>query len=319
MNTYDRGVNDSHNRVPRAGALVTLLIAVLLLLAACGGAAETAPSITEEDTAAVVEPTVELTETEEPATADIVASDVPATSEPDPTAPPEPTTEPTPEPAGLSLPDGLCANPYFPVVDGTTYTYQTEIPDFGPSTYSFTFANVTPVSFDMILGDAEADYVTYTWQCLEDGLLSPNLQFNTGGPDITIETIESSGVTFPSPDNVEVGHTWNSRYVFSTDMGAVGLGDMQMSQTIELVNEIVAIEPITTAYGTFDEAVKVASTGVIEITTTMEGTALPAMTIDMSSTTWYVEGIGRVRSEELSDMMGTGEMTPTITELISIE
>ncbi|MEZ4518010.1 MAG: hypothetical protein R3C44_14715 [Chloroflexota bacterium] len=116
-----------------------------------------------------------------------------------PTAVPEPTEAPTetPEPEGIALPEGLCANPYFPVAEGVSYTYQTDIPDLGPSITTFTFANVTPTSFDMLLGDDETNYVTYTWQCLEDGLLSPSIQFNTPGPDITVEAVEASGFHTP--------------------------------------------------------------------------------------------------------------------------
>jgi hypothetical protein len=301
-----------------------VLLVALLMLAACGGETPAASDADapEADVAAVVEPTTEVIEPEAAPTEPPAApTDVPATPAPDPTAVPtdEPTAEPVAEANGLVLPDGLCANPYFPVVEGRTYTYQATVPDFGTSTYSFTFANVTDTTFDWLLGADGETLVTYTWQCTEDGLLSPNIQFSTGGPEITVETIESSGITFPTADTVEVGTTWTTRHVFNTTIGDTGIGAMTTTNTVEMVNEIVAIEPVTVPYGEFDEAIKVQSTGTMSMVSSLGGEALPAVSFDMATNTWYVEGVGQVRSEDLSDLMGTGDSAATVTELVSIE
>lgn len=306
--------------------LLLILLLGVLALAACGGDADTTAPTAEDAIAtepvAVVEPTEAMLPTDEPSPA--IVEEPTAVAEA-PTAVLEPTEAPTVEPAPeadddsqLSLPEGLCANPFFPVVEGRTYTYQTEVPDFGVSTYSFSFTNVTPTSFDWVLGSEGEDVVTYTWQCTEEGLLSPNIQLNTG-IDVSIELLESSGITFPVPDNVSVGSTWTTRYVTRTTIGDTGLGAMETNQTIEVVSEIVGVEPVSVPYGDFDEAIKVQTTGTIEMATMLNGEALPATTFDFASNTWYVEGIGQVRSEDLSDFMGTGEVTPTVTELVSID
>jgi hypothetical protein len=303
--------------------LLIVLLFALLMLAACGGDTPAATDAgPEADVAAVAKPTTEVLEAE-PAPTEPPAppTDAPPTAAPEPTAVPtdEPTAEPATESAGLALPDGLCANPYFPVVEGRTYTYQSTVPDFGTSTYSFTFANVTDTSFDWLLGTDGETLVTYTWQCTADGLLSPNIQLSTGGPEITIETIESSGVTFPTAANVQVGTTWTTRHVFNTIIGDTGIGAMTTSNTVGMVNEIVAIEPVTTPYGEFEEAIKVQATGTMSMVSSLNGEALPAVSFDMATNTWYVEGVGQVRSEDLSDLMGTGDSAPTVTELVSIE
>lgn len=319
MNTYDSGERSSQTHRSRTVTTALVLLALILALTACGGAAGTAESPAATDQAPSAAAPTGLADTAVAPTEIILPADVSPTTAPKPTAILVPTAEPTADMQGIVLPDGLCANPYFPVVDGAIYTYQTDAPDFGPTTYSLTFANVTSNSFDMILGDNETDIVTYTWQCLEDGLLSPNVQLNAPGLDMTIETVEASGITFPTPENIEVGHTWTTRSVVNSTVADMGAGAMQTQQTTELINEIVAIEPVTTPYGSFENAVKVQSTGMMEMITTMGDITLPAMSIDMSSNAWYVENVGRVRSEDLSDLFGTGELNPSITELISID
>lgn len=334
MNTLPREKTVSQDtNAARNLVIALLLLSLMLILAACGGGAETAgetaapDDAASEDVAAIVVPTAETTAptAESPDEAAPEPTDIPPTAEP-PTAEPEPTEAPTEEPPAeadddsqlLALPDGLCANPFFPVIEGRTYTYQTEVPEFGVSTYSFSFTNVTPTSFDWVLGSEGQDVVTYTWQCTEEGLLSPNIQLNTG-INVDIELLESSGITFPVPDNVSVGSTWTTRYVTRTTIGDTGLGAIETNQTVEVVSEIVAVEPVSVPYGDFDEAIKVQTTGTMEMANMLNGEALPATTFDFASNTWYVEGIGQVRSEDLSDFMGTGEVTPTVTELVSIE
>lgn len=297
--------------------MALLCAVVMVLAAACGGGEEstaTPPEAAPTEVAAVA-----------PEAAEEVAEEVPtAAPEPTeaaPTAVPEPTAAPTEAPAAelAALPEGPCANPYFPVVNGARYTYQTEVPEMGPTTATFAFANVTENSFDMALLDGEDTIVTYTWQCLEDGLQSPLMQFNSG-PDVVIETVEASGVTLPAPEDLEVGYTWNTRLVYRTYIGDENTGIMQMDQTMEMVNEVVAIEPIETAYGAFDEALKIQATGTLEIATTMGDTVLPASSINTTGITWFVKDIGRVRSEDYTDFFGTGEdVAAIVTELIAIE
>lgn len=316
MNTFYRGVLGSNSRKPGTAAPAALLMVVILSLSSCGGdPAETVASPAEAGPTSTVAIFSEAAEPQQPVA--VAPTDEPPTAALEPTV--EPIIAPTLEPEGASLPEGLCANPYFPVIEGARYTYQTETPAAGPTTYSFTFSNVTPTSFDMVLGDTETALVTYTWQCLEEGLLSPSIQFNAGGPEMTIETVEASGITFPSPENISVGYTWTTRQVFTTTMGDMGAGEMQMYQTMEQANEIIAIEPVTTPYGSFEEAVKVQSTGTMDIVMSMSGVEMPPTTVKMSGASWYVKDVGRVRSEDLSDFFGTGEPTPTISELISIE
>ncbi|MEZ4518009.1 MAG: hypothetical protein R3C44_14710 [Chloroflexota bacterium] len=102
-------------------------------------------------------------------------------------------------------------------------------------------------------------------------------------------------------------------------MADTGFGAIDAHQVMEMTNEIVGIESVTVPYGSFDNAIKVVSTGTLEMTTSMGDTEMPAMSIDTSNVTWYVENVGRVRSEDLSDSFGTGDASSTVTELISIE
>ena len=315
MNTFTHGAERPGNRNTKRVLLGVTLLIMILAMSACGGSAsETAEVPTQDSPAVAVEPTQESAE---PVATEVIApTEVPSTDVP-PTAV-EPTNEPTTESSEVTLPEGLCANPYFPVVEGAKYTYQSESASLGPSTSAFVFSNVTPSSFDMDLIVDDDSFITYTWQCFEDGLLSPSAQFNNG-LDMTVELVESSGITFPTSGNIKVGETWTTHYVLNATMPDSGAGAMNIDETMDLVNEIVAIEPVSTPYGDFDDAVKVQTTGTINMISSMGDTELPAMIINMSSNTWYVKDVGRVRSEEMTDLFAADDSEPFVSELISIE
>lgn len=312
LNTSPRSTSQRQAHRLYAGVLAVLL---LLLFTACGGttlpesAATEPPPVTEP--APVAEVATEAAPTDEPPPTD------PPPTEAPPTELPEPTDEPATEPVtgGAS---GNCANPYFPVTDGRTLVYQSTDPVGGPTTYSITYGNSSDGGFTATFSmEGQPEPFTLEWVCTDEGLLSPNLSTmlaETAG--IEVEVLESSGVTLPTADEMEVGATWTTSYVMQLIFTDDTIGSMTMNQSIANTSEIVAVESVTVPYGTFD-ALRIESTGAVEMSMDLDGTPMPAPGVDISSTSWYVEGIGMVR-EEMPDLMGTGA-GPTITELVDIQ
>lgn len=302
-------------RPVRLACLVVLTALFMLLLAACGGSTlpESQPTaLPATEPAPVAEaPTDSPVPTDVPDPTEVPATEIPATE-----PAPEPTEEPSAEPVANAV-TGNCVNPYFPVTDGRTMVYESTDPLAGTTSYSITYGNTSEGGFTATFTlEGQEESFTMEWTCTEAGLLSPNLSGLLGDMEgIEVEVLEASGVTLPSADEMEVGATWSTNYAMRMTFSDESLGSMVMNQTIANSSEIVARESVTVPYGTFD-ALRIESSGTVQMAMDLEGTPMPAPSVDITSTSWYVEGIGMVR-EETPDMMGTGA-GPSITELVDI-
>jgi len=83
-----------------------------------------------------------------------------------------------------------------------------------------------------------------------------------------------------------------------------------------MTNTVTAIEAISVPAGDFPNAVRVETASSIGSVISMGGQAQPGVTLEMPYTSWYVEGVGLVRTE-MPDFFGDG--ANYITELVSYE
>ncbi len=305
------------SRFKRCLTIGLLAIAVLLMISACGGS--TLPDAEPTDLPEITESApVATLATDAPAPTELpAATEAPPTDIP-PTEPaPEPTDAPTTEPVS-NVAGGNCVNPYFPVTDGRTLVYQSSDPLGGSTTYSITYGNTSDGGFTATFAlEGQPEPLTLEWVCTEEGLLSPNLSSMLGeATGLEIEVLEASGVTLPAADEMEIGATWSANYAMRMVFSDESIGSMVMNQTISNSSEIVGRESVTVPYGTFD-ALRIETSGTVEVAMDLDGTPMPAPGIEINSTTWYVDGIGMVR-EETPDLMGTGA-GPSITELVDIQ
>jgi hypothetical protein len=304
---------------PAALIVLTLLFG-LLALAACGGdepaneaaiATEVVAATEAPADAAPVEATVATEPTAAPPTA------TPPTAEPT-AAPAEPT--PTLATAGetAALPTGDCSNAFYPVIEGRTLRYANNIPGFGVTEHAITHSDVTDSSFTATTDLGDGNVLTQTWTCSGEGLLQPEFsQLPTGDQvTLTIEFVESSGLTIPAADQFQAGTTWTTRYVANATLSDSGAGEMLMEQTTELTHTVIGPETITVPAGEF-EAMRVETTGNVIAVTSVGGVAVPPTEIPMSFVSWYAENVGLVR-QEWTDLFGAGSEAVT-TELVAIE
>lgn len=292
------------------------LLLALLTLAACGG---DAPA---EEAAEVVAPTKAVAEaapTE--AAAEATAEPAAAPTEVPPTAAPTEAAEPTPIPAPadetVALPAGDCSNPFYPVVEGRTLRYANNIPGLGVTEHTITHSDVTDTSFTATTDLGEGNVLTQTWTCSGEGLLQPEFSQLPTGEDVTltIEFVESSGLTIPAADQFEAGSSWTTRYVANATLSDSGAGEMLMEQTTELTHTVIGPESITVPAGTF-EAMRVETAGNVSAVTTVGGVSVPPTEFTLNFVSWYAEGVGLVR-QEWTDMMGAS--SAATTELVAIE
>lgn len=302
------------NYSQRAVIWLALLLA-LLALAACGGDAPADEATLATEVAAPTEAVAEAVAeaTAEPAA---VPTDVPPTA-----VPTEAVAEPTPTPAPaddtVALPAGDCSNPFYPVVEGRTLRYANNIPGLGVTEHTITHSDVTDTSFTATTDLGEGNVLTQTWTCSGEGLLQPEFSQLPTGEDVTltIEFVESSGLTIPAADQFEVGATWTTRYVANATLSDSGAGEMLMEQTTELTHTVVGAETVTVPAGEF-EAMRVETAGNVSAVTTVGGVSVPPTEFPLNFVSWYVEGVGLVR-QEWTDLMGAG--SAATTELVAIE
>lgn len=245
---------------------------------------------TQVEEAAPTEPME--TETQEPREQE--TTQAPAESEPT-----IETTEPTLEDQAQG--QSACYHPFFPVVDGASWTY--EYPSGGGYTLRIEETGEDTFTMTQIMSDEETKF-TVDWYCSEAGLLRGSFAqvdilsqttSEEGVPEMTFETLEWEGETLPAPELMEIGYTWTSKYALSAEMNLEGFSQT-MEVNVSIDHEIGAIEAVTVPAGNFPEAYRVDSTGNIEMVMMMGESANPLSNFEFNFSTWYVKGVGMVQS-----------------------
>jgi len=145
------------------------------------------------------------------------------------------------------------------------------------------------------------------WYCSEKGILRGSfgqvdlLNQAAGGeetPKFEFEAIEWEGETLPSPELIELDYAWTSNYKLSANLEIEGIS--QTSEVrVSIAHKIGAVESITVPAGTFPEAVRVDSYGEIDMILVMGESTIPFSGFGFGYSTWYVEGLGMVKSSNI--------------------
>ena len=204
----------------------------------------------------------------------------------------------------LATGNGLCANVYYPVINGGTWGYQ------GTSTAAedFSFTNtITSVREDGFTVTVEFDDVTLVqeWACTPEGILALDSGGGTAGTvttsdiNLEMETQNASGITYPT--EILAGSTWAHTVDYTGKMDVAGepvdvSGDTTYNYTA------IGVESISVPAGTFD-AMKVEVITIINISMTIQGSEVP-VTFTSTATSWFAEGVGWVKSDSMSDLFG---------------
>jgi len=114
-----------------------------------------------------------------------------------------------------------------------------------------------------------------------------------------METQNVSGITYPNI--ILPGNTWAHTLDYTGKMDVAGefvnvSGDTTYSYTA------IGIENVTVPAGTFD-AMKIEVITTININMTIQGSEVP-VTVTSTSTSWFAEDVGWVKSDSTSDVLG---------------
>jgi hypothetical protein len=209
---------------------------------------------------------------------------------------------------------GLCANAYYPVREGSTWTYQSTGGPVGG--YGFT-DTITSVRDDGFTLTSQFDELTRTqeWGCKPEGLVALQLggtsaaTLNSQDMQLNLDVNNVSGVTFPSA--IAPGDEWQHNLEFTgkmmiADQEAEATGNAQSSFTA------IGIETVTVPAGTF-EAMKIRIDTTLNINATFQGVSVP-VTVTGPYDYWFVQGVGWVKAS------GTGNVGgESFTETIELQ
>jgi hypothetical protein len=191
---------------------------------------------------------------------------------------------------------GQCANAYYPVREGATWTYSSS---GGPTGgYGFT-DTITSVRDDGFTLTTKFDDLTRTqeWGCTSEGLIALQLggtsvaTLNTANMKVDFNVTHVSGVTFPSAINP--GDTWQHALEFTAKM-TVGGQTMDATGDAQSSFQAVGMESVTVPAGTFD-AMKIHIDTTIHINGLFNGISFP-VTFSSPYDYWFVQGVGWVKA-----------------------
>ena len=230
---------------------------------------------------------------------EVVTEESPAMSE---TMETEPASVDDEEGSPVMDMDSNCYHPFFPITEGADWTFQLSTGE----SYTMTVTNVTDESFTLTQDFIDSDLVlSVDWFCSDDGLMvgdfaQVDFLNQSGGEDgveMSFDTLSWEGKTLPDKDHFEVGYEWTATYNLKGDINMEGIvSTAEATVTINYV--IAAIEEVNVPAGTFPEAYRVDSAGEIAMTMDFNGATLPLTGIDFGSSSWYVEGLGLVRTAD---------------------
>jgi hypothetical protein len=197
--------------------------------------------------------------------------------------------------------ESLCYHPYFPILDGAYWTFDA----LDDEDYTLRIEETGENSFTMSQEMAQDDLIyTVDWFCSEQGILRGSFGqldlLNQAAPDeegaeFEFEALVWEGETLPAPELMVVGHTWTSNYKLAANLDIEGISQTSEIQ-VSIDHEVAAIESVSVPAGTFSEAIRVDSLGQIDMVLIMGESTMPLTGYDFSYSTWYVEGIGMVKS-----------------------
>jgi hypothetical protein len=233
----------------------------------------------------------------------------------------EPVTEPPATSEGDGMPvtgEGLCANAYYPVREGATWSYKSTGGPAGEYSFTDTITSVREDGFTLStqFGDLTR---TQEWSCTPEGLVAlqlggaPAATLNSQNIQLDLEIKNVSGVTFPS--EINVGDQWQHNLDFEGNVNVINQ-EGAATGNAQISFNTVGNESVTVPAGTFD-ALKIELDTTLNINVSVQGISVP-VTFTSSYTYWFVQGIGWVKASGTGDVAGTSFSETTELQSYSI-
>lgn len=199
---------------------------------------------------------------------------------------------PQPSPTAVSI----CANPYFPSIPGTTWTYSGSNSATGSYTRTDTVSQLGTNSFTVDTSVAEIPY-SVTYSCSAAGLTAsdPVTQYAgalLSGPNapVSVKLTSNTGLTLPA--NVKPGDSWQQTADFEASSPSLNIsGRFVFDYTA------VGFESVTVPAGTYN-ALRVDTTINIQVS------VFHVSAGSYTTSSWLAPDVGLVKSQGTSHVSG---------------
>lgn len=210
--------------------------------------------------------------------------------------------------------EGICANDYYPVIQGAAWTYKSMGSPAGD--YKFTDA-ISAVNSDGFTLTSQYGELTRTqeWGCKEEGLAALQLggptaaTLNSQDMNFTFDVKKVDGLTYPVEMNP--GKEWGHVIEFEGRMDIAG-ETATAEGNAQTTFKVLGTESVTVPAGTFD-AVKVQVNTNIVFTIQVQGISVPA-SFSGTYAYWFAKGVGWIKAEGQGNITGT-----SFTETIELQ
>lgn len=202
------------------------------------------------------------------------------------------------------MPGDNCANKYYPVVSGASWTYTGNNPVTGQFSFKRSITSKSANGFeDEDVWDGGTTR-TGTWTCENGNLTALNqggaatvsVPTSVSSPTFEAESVNSVGISIPA--EIELDNSWNQAIHLTGKMTMAG-GNMVMDVDNEttITCTPTSIESVTVPAGTFD-AIKIVCPSTMTITIEKNTSS----TFKSTSTIWYASGVGLVKIADVSEI-----------------
>jgi hypothetical protein len=214
-------------------------------------------------------------------------------------------------PNGSTTVEGACANDYYPVIQGATWTYKSTGSPAGDYSFTDTISAVKSDSFTLTSQFGELTRAQ-EWSCTEDGLVALQLggpavaTLNSQDMNFSFDVKKVEGVSYPFEMNP--GDEWQHTLEYEGKMEIAGesaTAEGNAQTTFKVLGE----ESVNVPAGSF-QAMKVQVDTNIIFTIQVQGISVPA-SFSGSYAYWFVKGVGWVKAEGQGNITGTA-FTETI-------
>lgn len=192
---------------------------------------------------------------------------------------------------------GTCANEYYPVLQGATWTYESTGGPAGDYRFTDTISAAKNGSFTLTSQYGDLTYIQ-DWNCLEEGLSSRQPAGSIAAilrtQDLTFpfEVKQVDGVTLPPA--LTIGDEWQHSITFDGKM-EIANAPATAEGTAHTNYKVLDTDSISVPAGSF-ETIRIQVGINLDVTIKVQGISVPA-SFSGTYTYWYARGIGLVKAE----------------------
>jgi hypothetical protein len=198
----------------------------------------------------------------------------------------------------------LCANPYYPVRQGATWSYRSTGGPAGEYSFADTISSVREDGFTL---STQFDDLALTqeWACRPEGLVAlqlggaPAALINSQDMQMNLRVLNASGVTFPN--QINPGDQWQHNLDFEGTLAFMG-EDGSATGNAATSFAAIGIESVTVPAGSFD-ALNIQVDTTLNFDVSYEGLSLP-VTFSARYNYWFAQDVGWVKTSGSGSMAG---------------